>query len=258
MELIAKIGFFLAVAMLIGVGVGWFVSDILKKKSTLIEAKSLRSTIHTRDKQLKILEESLSLQKTQLYKMTDEGIVNRHKLLKQSNMLRKQADELFMIQDKLGEIKAMEKDKENCLKSVVELSLQLKEMDDILDIYEKEILLSKNVQEESASLDNREIEELKNKIKSLEESLTNSQPKLSDSDMVISKDQFTHIEKEFEEFKEKISTLENEKEILMLAQKDKSKPTVREKIGKIFSVKKSKTHKYVDLNSKKQPKVKQV
>ena len=260
MELIAKIGFFLAVAMLIGMGVGWFVSDVLKKKSTLLEAKSLRRTINTRDKQLKVLEENLSIQKTQLYKMTDEGIVSRHKLLKQSNIIQKQSDELFMIQDKLGQIKVMEKDKVTCLQSIIELSLRLKEREHQVNEYEKKSLLSKNSSTDSSSLlDNSEILILKEEVEKLKELLEDSRSKLSDNDMIISKDQFTNIEKEFMVFKEKVEVLEEEKRTLssLLEKNQEKNSRFIGKLSDVFTSKNS-NKKKIDIKFKKQQKVKQV
>ena len=235
-ELIAKIGFFLAVAMLIGMGVGWFISDMLKKKSTLLEAKSLRSTIHTRDKQLKALEENLSMQKTQLYKMTDEGIVSRHNLLKQSNTIRKQADELYMIQDKLGQINRMEEDKAKCLQSVMELTLELKERENQVEEYEKKALLEKNItKEERSNVSTIEVESLKEEVVKLKELLEESRSKLSDDDMIISKDQFKYIEEEFVVFKEKVEILEKEKKKLTLLVEEHQKKS-GSLMGKLSSI----------------------
>ena len=262
-ELIAKIGFFLAVAMLIGMGVGWFISDVLKKKATLLEAKSLRSTIHARDKQLKGLEDNLSVQKTQLYKMTDEGIVSRHNLLKQSNTIRKQSDELYMVQDKLGQIKLMEQDKAKCLQSIMELSLRLKERENQVDEYEKESLLAKNSSgDESVHLCSIETHLLEQEVKKLKELLEESRSKLSDDDMIISKDQFEYIEEEFVVFKDKIEVLEKEKsELTLLVKKGQKKSgSLMRKLSTIFSHPDKNVDKdnNIDIKLIKQPNFKQV
>lgn len=258
-ELIAKIGFFLAVAMLIGMGVGWFISDVMKKKSTILEVKSLRSTIYARDKQLKSLENNLSIQKTQLYKMTDEGIVNRHNLLKQSNIIRKQSDELYMIQDKLGQIKAMEKDKVACLQSIMELSLRLKERESKVDEYEKEFLLAKNISGDEKHV-NIEENALKLEIEKLKELLEESRSKLSDDDMIISKDQFKHIEKEFIVFKNKVDILEKENRELrsLLENSQQQSNGLINKISTVFISKNSNQKKNIDIKLQKQQKIKQV
>ncbi len=267
-ELIAKIGFFLAVAMLIGMGIGWFVADIMRKKSILLETKSLKSTIQERDKQLKLLEENLSIQKTQLFKMTDEGIVSRHNLLKQSNMIRKQSDELFMIQDKLGQIKVMEQDKVECLKGIMELSLQLKEREEELSTYEKEYLLSKNTPlktainiSEERTLKESSFKEsaLKQEVEELKLLLAESHLKLSDEDMIISKDQFKHIEKEFVVYKEKIEILKKEnKELNYLLKNSQQKSNgVIEKLTAFIPFK-SDNPKNIDIKFQKQQKIKQV
>jgi hypothetical protein len=273
-ELIAKIGFFLAVAMLIGMGIGWFVADIMRKKSILLETKSLKSTIQERDKQLKLLEENLSIQKTQLFKMTDEGIVSRHNLLKQSNMIRKQSDELFMIQDKLGQIKVMEQDKAECLKGIMELSLQLKEREEELSTYEKKYLLSKkntqlktaiNISEErtlkESSFKESSFKEsaLKQEVEELKLLLAESHLKLSDEDMIISKDQFKHIEKEFVVYKEKIELLKKEnKELNYLLKNSQQKSNgVIEKLTAFIPFK-SDNPKNIDIKFQKQQKIKQV
>jgi hypothetical protein len=272
-ELIAKIGFFLAVAMLIGMGIGWFLADVMRKKSILLETKSLKSTIHERDKQLKALEENLSLQKTQLFKMTDEGIVSRHNLLKQSNMIRRQSDELFMIQDKLAQIKVMERDKTECLKGIMELSLQLKEREDELHQYEKEYLLSKNTQrqpvinfsENNAHKNNvsknnlYEESALKQEVEDLKLLLEESHLKLSDEDMIISKDQFKHIEKEFVVYKEKVELLEKKnKELTYLLKNSQQKSG--SVIGKLTALIpfKSDRRKNIDIKFQKQQELKQV
>jgi len=260
MELIVKIGFFLAVAMLIGIGIGWFISDMLKKKSTLLEVKSLRRTINTRDKQLKVLEENLNILKTQLYKMTDEGIVNRHNLLKQSNIIQKQADELYLIQDKLEQIKVIERDKTECLKSVMELSLQLKERENQVEEYEKKALLSKNSSSEITQFSSLEKDALENEIKELKKLLEESRSKLSDDDMIISKDQFKHIEEEFASFKEKIELLEKENSELssLLESSQEKESGVIKKINMVFSSKDRDNEKNRNIKIKKQPKIKLV
>jgi len=260
-ELIAKIGFFLAVAMLIGMGVGWFISDILKKKSTLLEAKSLRSTIHTRDKQLKALEEKIHMQKRQLYKMTDEGIVSRHNLLKQSNIIQKQSDELYMIQDKLGEINLMEEDKAKCLQSVMELTLELKERENQVEEYEKKALLSKKMtKEEDLNFSNIEIEALQEEVEKLKELLNESRSKLSDDDMIISKDQFKYIEEEFVAFKEKVEALEKEKKelTLLVEEYQKKRGSLMGKLTGILSqIDKSRAkNNNIDIKAIKQPTLK--
>ena len=260
-ELIAKIGFFLAVAMLIGMGVGWFISDIMRKKAILLEGKSLKSTIQERDKQLKLLEDNLSIQKTQLYKMTDEGIVSRHNLLKQSNTIRKQSDELYMIQDKLGQIKLMEKDKAAYLKSIMELSLRLKERETQVDDYQKESLLAKNSNTEKLIFsDSIEKKVLDTEVKKLKELLEESRSKLSDNDMIISKDQFKHIEKEFVAFNEKIKSLEKEKSDLTLLVEERQKigSEFLNRVSSIFSPKKGENKRNIDINLTKQPNFKQV
>ena len=260
-ELIAKIGFFLAVAMLIGMGVGWFISDIMRKKAILLEGKSLKSTIKERDKQLKSLENNLSIQKTQLYKMTDEGIVSRHNLLKQSNTIRKQSDELYMIQDKLGQIKLMEKDKAAYLKSIMELSLRLKERETQVDDYQKESLLAKNSNTEKLIFsDSIEKKVLDTEVKKLKELLEESRSKLSDNDMIISKDQFKHIEKEFVGFNEKIKLLEKEKSDLtfLVGERQKIGSGFLNRVSSIFSRKKGENKRNLDMKLRKQPNFKQV
>ncbi len=259
MELIAKIGFFLAVAMLIGMGIGWFLSDMMRKKSILLETKSLKSTIHARDKQLKALEENLSLQKTQLFKMTDEGIVSRHNLLKQSNTIRRQSDELFMIQDKLADIKVMERDKTECLKGIMELSLQLKEREDELHQYKKEHILSKNTNLKNSNLqavvnfsekNTSKESALKQEVADLKLLLEESHLKLSDEDMIISKDQFQHIEKEFIIYKEKIEILKNENKVLnSMVEKTQRKGSVVDKITALIPFKSDK-RKNIGINNK--------
>ena len=267
MELIAKIGFFLAVAMLIGMGVGWFLADMMRKKSILLETKSLKSTIHERDKQLKALEENLSLQKTQLFKMTDEGIVSRHNLLKQSNMIRKQSDELFMVQDKLAQIKVMERDKSECLKGIMELSLQLKEREEELRQYEKEHLLSKNINSKNINLQpiinfsekiTPKESALKQEVEDLKLLLEENQLKLSDEDMIISKDQFKHIEKEFVVYKEKIELLEKEnKELNSIVENSQRKGNVIDKITALIPFK-SDNKNNIGIKFQKQQELKQV
>ncbi len=260
MELIAKIGFFLAVAMLIGMGIGWFISNVLKKKSTLLEVKSLRRTINTRDKQLKLLEENLNTQKTQLYKMTDEGIVSRHNLLKQSNIIQKQSDELYLIQDKLEQIKVIERDKTDCLKSVMELSLRLKERENQVEEYEKKSLLAKNSSSDTDTSDNFEKYALEEEIKELKKLLEESHSKISDDDMIISKDQFNHIEEEFASFKEKIELLEKEKSelsSLLEASQEKGNGIIK-KINMVFSSKDRDNEKNRNIKLQKQPKIKLV
>ncbi|MCK5853737.1 MAG: hypothetical protein KAG56_00860 [Sulfurovaceae bacterium] len=260
-ELIVKIGFFLAVAMLMGMGIGWFISDLMRKRATLLEAKSLRSTIHARDKQLKALEDNLSIQKTQLYKMTDDGIVSRHNLLKQSNTIRKQSDELYMIQDKLGQIKMVEKDKAQCLQSIMELSLRLKERENQVDEYEKESLLMKNSDSGDKSLSiGIEKRVLTQEIEKLKELLEASRSKLSENDMIISKDQFRHIEKEFVVFNEKIELLEKEKNELTLLLKERvgTNSGLIGKVTSLFSSKNRESESNLNLEFKKQPNFKQV
>jgi chromosome segregation ATPase len=255
-ELIAKIGFFLAVAMLIGMGVGWFIADVMRKKVALLELKTLNSTIEERDRQLKVLEDNLSIQKTQLYKLTDEGIVSRHKMLKQANIIQKQSDEIYMIQDKLGQIKSIERDKAECLKSIVELSLQLKEREIKVEEYAKESLLLKNTEDSSNSSSTHEEQILRKEVEELKVLLEESRSTLSDDDMIISKDQFKHIENEFKEFKEKIDTLEKEKKnlILRVDENQKKRGGVVDKFTTVFS----RLNKKDKIEIGKQPNLKQV
>lgn len=260
-ELIAKIGFFLAVAMFIGIGIGWFLSDLMKKKSTLLEAKALRGTISSRDKQLKALEEKVSLQKAQLYKMTDEGIVNRHHLLKQSNIIQKQSDELYMIQDKLEQIKVLEKDKVECLKSVMELSLQLKERENQVGEYEKKSLLTTDGNLEKRPSIELEKNALEEEIQELRKLLEESYSKLSDEDMIISKDQFEHIEKEFISLKSQIEYLAKEKSelsALLKSSQEKKDNGLIKKINMVFSTENREKRQNMSRKLQKQPNLKAI
>jgi hypothetical protein len=151
----------------------------------------------------------------------------------------------------------------------MELSLQLKEREEELSTYEKKYLLSKkntqlktaiNISEERTLKESSFKESvLKQEVEELKLLLAESHLKLSDEDMIISKDQFKHIEKEFVVYKEKIELLKKEnKELNYLLKNSQQKSNgVIEKLTAFIPFK-SDNPKNIDIKFQKQQKIKQV
>lgn len=228
----------LSVALLVGTIVGWYLNTAMQQKEGLIELDVLQKHYEEKESQVEKLKEDYFSQKRNLDRLTDEGIVCRHQLLQKSNFLTKTSDELFRVQDKLREVKRIEKERDTLEHTVTELNIRLHEKEDELKEFEKVLLkadaslsdeMTQSIREERREVQAKqrkilmlesEIERLRRLTDSKERVITGLSEQLTHSgasegeehldQIVISKDQFHEIEKRLAEYTERVKKLEEE------------------------------------------------
>ena len=223
----------LSVALLIGVIVGWYVNSVMQQKESMVELDILQKHYEDKESQVKKLKDDYFSQKRSLDRLTDEGIVCRHQLLQKSKFLTKTSDELFRLKNRLREVKCIERERNLLKHKVAELNIQLNEKEHELKEFEK-ILLKADTLISEGSVDKEqekyerhiivtlesEVCRLKNLIDRKDQTITRLNKKLmsayeesenlKENHIVISRDQFSEIEKQMAKYTERIEKLEEE------------------------------------------------
>ena len=262
-EVIGKMGFCMVPSLLIGSGIGWFISKMLQEKKTILELDILRETLKERDRQFKNLEENYNIQEVKLNKVTDEGIVTRHQLLQKSNLLRKTSDEFHKNQSRLENLERLEEEKSKLIEELTQLKTLLEEKNKTIDDFEEVLIkadsvISSNekklspIEPKKTTLLEFEIEKLKKIVaernrkilhyeKEIEKLKAKNKKSETEESFLISRDQFKEIEKRLIEFKNRIEILKEENAQLLEAQQNKNRirNTLFSKMSKLMQKSKS-------------------
>ncbi|MCH9740043.1 MAG: hypothetical protein K0U38_04270 [Epsilonproteobacteria bacterium] len=250
-EMIAKITLWLAIALLIGVMIGWFISNIIKEKENFLEMETLEKSLEEKSKKLREVESHAIGKKLRIDKLIDEGIVCRHELLQKSNFLRKASDELFKIQDKLEHVQVLEKEKSELLRKVSEQNIMINEQKSEIAEFEKVVmkadaLIAKREDSQNSSTEHEmefEVQKLKKLIDEQEKKIDFYKNELEVSKelerkslkthIYMSKDQFNEIEKQLLAYKRENDALKvatNQLEKFNVVKQEIYKPTLLEKL----------------------------
>lgn len=232
----------LSIGMMVGVMVGWYISDMMRTKENAVEFAILKKGQNEKESIIVQLKDEYARQKQHLDKLTDEGIVCRHQLLQKSNKLTKKADELFKVQEKLKEVEAITKEREMLERKVNELNILLVEKEQTLytteghtmqneteavevDLLQREPIVTL-LKERDFKLHEFQVETDKLKmilnekeqlIRKLNEKINESQinnqgwDTLQKDHILISRDQLKEIEKRIAEYKKRAEMVETER-----------------------------------------------
>ncbi len=222
-ELIITIGLYLAMALLIGVSIGWFFSKILGHKKNQLEIKVLDSTINEQDRMIERLSSHQQNQQQEIERLINEGLVCRHESLKKSNTLRKKSDELYKAKDKLAQVNKIEKERLKLAKELALLHVTINEKD--IELRELEsVFLKDEIPVKKHEVEERDlkVEHLEVEVKRLEKVLNKKESEtrhfneneltktpIDEDCLMVSKDQFKEIEKRLIEYKSRADKLES-------------------------------------------------
>ena len=223
-ELMIKMAFWLLAAILLGFFIGWLYSKAKQREKYIIEIDALNSIIKERNQMLEKLEKKFRNQKIMIDKLTSNYEKSEEVVAEKTGELTQMKLNLDKLNSSLGTAKEL---KEENLKLFNEIkSLKNQEQQRIKELAEFEKVLIKA--EETIELNNDKIESLKDKIDLLileneeqqkttelyretiadfEEELKLYSANKDESEFVISKDQFTHIEEQLVEYQKEIESL---------------------------------------------------
>ena len=223
-ELIIKMVFWLLAANILGFLVGWFYSKAKQREKYLVEIDALNLIVQERNEMLEKLEKKFRNQKIMIDKLTSDYEKSEEVVAEKTGLLTQMKLNLDKANTSVHSSKAL---KEENLKLLNEIySLKQKDQQRVKELAEFEKVLIKA--EETIEENHTQIENLKDKIETLlldneeqqkttelyretiadfEEELKLYSANKDESEFVISKDQFTHIEEQLVEYQKEIESL---------------------------------------------------
>ncbi len=223
-ELIIKMVFWLLAANILGFLIGWFYAKAKQREKYLVEIDALNSIVKERNEMLEKLEKKFRNQKNMIDKLTSDYEKSEEVVAEKTGLLTQMKLNLDKAKSHIHSSTAL---KEENLKLLNEIhSLKQKDQQRVKELAEFEKVLIKA--EETIEENNVQIENLKEKIESLlleneeqrrttelyRETIADFEKELklysadkNESEFIISKDQFTHIEEQLVEYQKEIESL---------------------------------------------------
>ena len=223
-ELIMKMTFWLLAATLLGFVIGWLYSKAKHKEKYIIEIDSLNSIIKERNEMLERLEKKFRNQKKMIDKLTlnyeksEEVVAQKTAELTQLRLKFEKANSTLGSNKELkeenirllNEIKLLKQQEQKRIKELAEFEKVLMKAEETIAENRSQI---ENLKEkiEDLILENEEQQKItelyRETIADFEEELKLYTANKNDSEFIISKDQFTHIEEQLVEYQKEIESL---------------------------------------------------
>ena len=234
-ELIIKMVTCLVIALLIGLVVGWLLAKVAQSKKHLVELDILDNTLNEKNADIEMLEKQFSEKETVILRYENENNELKELLAKKSNDLIKIEEKLITAEESLDSSLNIQKENKKLQLKITQLDHEVNAKTNELEEFEtvlikaeetiankmatrteagssatdeklknriKKLTLSNDEKDSSIALYQKKILELENELK----------PYLSDEedDFIVTKDQFTHIEKQLIDYQDKIKELKEE------------------------------------------------
>lgn len=223
-ELMMKMAFWLLAATLLGFLIGWLYSKAKQREKYVVEIDALDSIVQERNQMLEKLEKKFRNQKIMIDKLTSDYEKSEEVVAQKTGQLTQMKLNLDKINSNVDISKEL---KEENLKLLNDIKfLKQKDQQRVKELVEFEKVLMKA--EETIEVNTDKIENLQDKIDALlleneeqqkitelyretisdfEEELKLYSANKDESEFVISKDQFTHIEEQLVEYQKEIESL---------------------------------------------------